>query len=741
MKNRHANAKRIISLMLVCMLALTALPTLAWADDCEGHVHTEDGGEILHDEITGDSEDEPEDESVAGETNSQEKDSGDETGENGESAPEREPVMEAGNGFADEASGGLMPTASCDHSDTVYRAISPAIHSLFCNVCGKDISSSPHNFSYGSWTNYSSTQHRRTRTCSTCGFSDYEYGSHESTSETCRPISSSQHMITVSCRECGVQISSKFGNHSFNASGRCTYCDYACTHPSSSRSYTTGCDWVDKCTTCGVVVNSGTTHGPYSYGSWSYYSSTQHRRTQTCDYGDWSGYDYASHSTTTSYGQYSSTQHSVRSYCSECGSYVGSTSYSSHSFTYGSWTNYSSTQHRRTKTCSICGYSEYEYESHSLNYGSWTSTGSSQHQRTVSCSCGYSTTETAAHTLTRTAWTSDGAAQHKRTASCGTCGYSTTEKEAHSLTDGAWDSISDTQHQRTKSCSCGYSTTETKSHELTYGSWTPTGLSRHKRTVSCSCGYSTTQTEPHDLVTGAWSSVSDTQHQRTTSCSCGYSTTETTSHSLTYGSWTQHDATQHKRTKSCSCGYSGTEYDAHNMVPGRWVSVSDTQHSRTNACECGHTATEAASHADSDGDGNCDSCQYLMTRFSVTVPTSLNLGMSQAGQIYAATTAQIVNNSTGAVTVTGVKFTTANGWTLVPYTTNMADAKVNSKRIGFTVNGAASTVTGSTEAKTTAWQIAKGASLPLDYAAVVSATSKAVNEQVLTVVFVVGWAS
>lgn len=642
MNNRHANTKRIISLMLVCMLALTALPTLALADDCEGHVHTEDGGEILHDEITGDSEDEPEDESVAGETNSQEKDSGDETGENGESAPEREPVMEAGNGFADEASGGLMPTASCDHSDTVYRAISPAIHSLFCNVCGKDISSSPHNFSYGSWTNYSSTQHRRTRTCSTCGFSDYEYGSHESTSETCRPISSSQHMITVSCRECGVQISSKFGNHSFNASGRCTYCDYACTHPSSSRSYTTGCDWVDKCTTCGVVVNSGTTHGPYSYGSWSYYSSSQHRRTKRCDYGDWSGYEYASHSTTTSYGQYSSTQHSVRSYCSECGSYIGSTSYSSHSFSYGSWTNYSSTQHRRTKTCSTCGYSEYEYKSHSLNYGSWSSTGSSQHKRTVSCSCGYSTTETAAHTLTRTAWTSDGAAQHKRTASCGTCGYSTTE---------------------------------------------------------------------------------------------------TKSHSLTYGKWAQHDATQHKRTRSCSCGYSGTEYAAHTMVPGLWASVSDTQHSRTNACECGHTATETASHADSDGDGNCDSCQYLMTRFSVTVPTSLSLGMSQAGQIYAATTAQIVNNSTGAVTVTGVKFTTANGWTLVPYTTNMADAKVNSKRVGFTVNGEASTVTGSTEAKTTAWQIAKGASLPLDYAAVVSATSKAVNEQVLTVVFVVGWAS
>ncbi len=619
MKNRRERSKRTLSVLLALVLVMTALPTLAWADDGDdGHVHTEDGNSDVSD---------------------------------GELIWRTDPfgvLHIGGRGYIPAfSSADDQPWRNIDKENIVAVMFDydeqPEIETLeywfdgfsnldassilsheMCEALGEVMPLSYHDCSIGSCICPDSVQ---------C---DWEYYGYEPEDET-------YHSAGVRCNVCHKSsINSFWLSHTFSGDV-CTLCGYskACAHPSTSRSYTTGCDWEERCNSCGKVVSSGTTHGPYSYSSWSYYSSSQHRRTKSCDYGDWSGYEYASHSTTTSYGQYSSTQHSVRNYCSECGSYVGSTSYSSHSFSYGSWTSYSSTQHRRTKTCSICGYSEYEYKSHSLTYGSWTSTGSSQ----------------------------------------------------------------------------------------------------HKRTVSCSCGYSTTQTEPHDLVTGAWSSVSDTQHRRTVSCSCGYSTTETKSHELTYGSWTQHDATQHKRTKSCSCGYSGTEYAAHTMVPGRWGSVSDTQHSRTNACDCGYTATETASHADSDGDGNCDSCQYLMTRFSVTVPTSLSLGMSQTGQIYAATTAQIVNNSTSAVTVTGVTFEAANGWTLVPYTTNMANAKVNSKCIGFTVNGESSTVTGSTEAKTTAWQIAKGASLPLNYAAVVSATSKAVNEQVLTVVFVVGWAS
>ena len=127
-----------------------------------------------------------------------------------------------------------------------------------------------------------------------------------------------------------------------------------------------------------------------------------------------------------------------------------------------------------------------------------------------------------------------------------------------------------------------------------------------------------------------------------------------------------------------------------------------------------------------------------MTRFSVTVPANLSLTVSKNGEVYAATSAQIVNNSTGAVCVTSVKLTAENGWQLVPFATNMADEKVDSKRIGFSLNGAESD--GSAMLPVSSWVIAKNSVLSLDYDAVVSATSNPINEQVLTIVFVLNWA-
>jgi len=131
-----------------------------------------------------------------------------------------------------------------------------------------------------------------------------------------------------------------------------------------------------------------------------------------------------------------------------------------------------------------------------------------------------------------------------------------------------------------------------------------------------------------------------------------------------------------------------------------------------------------------------------MTRFSVTVPASLALVVSKTGKVYSANNAAIVNNSTGAVEVTAVTVTTANGWTLAPYSSNMANAKVDTKLIGFALNGAATANASTSEnlALSGDWSIAKGSSLPLAYDAVVSAMSEPVSEQVLTIVFVLDWA-
>ena len=392
---------------------------------------------------------------------------------------------------------------------------------------------------------------------------------------------SSIHCIRHWCSNCGYDQcgGANAGSHSYNNSGYCTYCGYynsaydnssVCYHTSTYKSWS-GCNWTKYCSNCGAYISSGTSHGStytswsgcnwydycsdcgqlmdsgtshsYNYGNWEYYNGSQHRRLYSCSSCGQGSYTYGNHFTSTRYAQYSTTQHSVSSYCSTCATNV-STSYASHSFSYGSWTSYNGTQHRRLKTCSTCGYSEYEYASHSLSYGSW-------------------------------------------------------------------------------------------------------------------------------------SIHSDTQHQRTGSCSCRYSTTET------------------------------------------------------------------GAHTDFDDNGYCDDCEYLMTRFSVTVPASLSLTVSEHGAVYAADNAAIVNNSTGAVAITGVTVSTANGWTLVPFRSNMAAAKVDSKQIGFSLNSAQSAVTGNSESLSLsgAWSIAKGASLPLTYDAVVSAMSQPVNEQVLTVVFVLDWAA
>ena len=79
---------------------------------------------------------------------------------------------------------------------------------------------------------------------------------------------------------------------------------------------------------------------------------------------------------------------------------------------------------------------------------------------------------------------------------------------------------------------------------------------------------------------------------------------------------------------------------------------------------------------DDNQDNICDRCAYEMTRFSVTVPTSLQIAMSPDGDITTADVGAIVNRSTGAVKVSSLQVKTVNGWTLVPYGTDMAHQKV-----------------------------------------------------------------
>ena len=147
-------------------------------------------------------------------------------------------------------------------------------------------------------------------------------------------------------------------------------------------------------------------------------------------------------------------------------------------------------------------------------------------------------------------------------------------------------------------------------------------------------------------------------------------------------------------------------------------------------------------HADGDGDGFCDECGYDMRVFSVTVPASMPLVMDENGGVFSANNAAIINHSNVAISVVDVELASENGWTIVPYSTNMADVNVDSRQIGFAINGTETIDSGESETLEvgSGWTVDKNASLPLHYGAVASAVSEPVNEQVLTLYFVLDWA-
>lgn len=284
-------------------------------------------------------------------------------------------------------------------------------------------------------------------------------------------------------------------------------------------------------------------------------------------------------------------------------------------------------------------------------------------------------------------------------------------------------------------------------------------------------------------VYGAWQYYSATQHRRTKTCSdCGYSTYEYADHSLSYGSWSSYSDAQHRRKVSCSgCSYSTYEYADHADANGDgFCDGCDKQLAiyvdvKLDACggvlaDDSVTVTYGDAYGELpeptregyifDGWFTAETGGELVEKntevgsktahtlyahwtqikiFSVTVPAGLPLAVTENGEVTASTDAAIANNSTCDVRVTGVTLRTENGWTLVPFTYNMAAAKVDSKLIGFAIGGAASATEGDAEslALTGDWSIASGGTLPLDYDANVSATSVGIDEQVLTVVFVV----
>lgn len=420
-------------------------------------------------------------------------------------------------------------------------------------------------------------------------------------------------------------------------------------------------------------------------------------------------------------------------YCSNCKRTC------SYTVEYEQWTN---SEHYARHWCSNCGYDQAggaNGEAHSFRSG-------------VCFKCGYSNGSGGGgggggnvcyHSSTRTSWSGCDWYEH-----CRSCGALVDYGTSHgTYVYGAWEYYSSSQHRRSYACSaCGYSEYEYAAHSLTAGAWqTDEGANystRHKRLLSCACGYSRYEYAEHQCTSEeAWRDFDAERHTRHESCLCGYERNLYTYH-VFLDTLTLFSDTEHTRTRTCECGRVVTAEEAHAFQYGAWQSVSDTEHRRAVSCDCGYNGFAVQAHLDGDSDGYCDDCGYLLTRFSVIVPAGMTLTVSKTGTVYAASNVHIVNRSTGAVSVSSVTLRTENGWTLVPFSTNMATEKVDSRKIGFSVNGAQSRTTGAEEALPLGggWRIPGGEALPLHYDAVVSAASRPISEQVLTVIFVLEWA-
>ena len=453
------------------------------------------------------------------------------------------------------------------------------------------------------------------------------------------------------------------------------------------------------------------------------------------------------------------TSNGYRSYSCACGQTKSETIYASgHSYSYGSWEQYSSSQHRRTGSCRNCGATDYDYASHSMSYGSWSNASSSQHSRTASCrTCGYSTTEYGSHSYSTGTWSKYSDAQHRRSKTCSGCGASTYDYADHSYSYGAWSKVDDTQHKRTKTCSaCGDSGEEHADHRdsnadgicddcgatvsltIKWDAGTNGGSIDGKASV-------TTTGKPNTTATAPTSMPVKTGHAFKgwyTSASGGslYNTVTITAAKTFYAQFTANSY-----TLTWDLGNGTTEET--KQTYGEKLTLP-TEPTRKNAeflgwfTEAnGGTQVDANTIYKTDGDSTYYAHWEITEVFSVTVPVTLPLIVDEGGEVHVGA-AEIINASTGDVIVSSVSISTKNGWQLVPYTTDMAHAKVDAKQLGFKINDSVTTKTGDAEtfSLTSPWKIAENGKLPLSYDAVVSAVSQPVTEQdVLSVVFVLEW--
>ena len=412
-------------------------------------------------------------------------------------------------------------------------------------------------------------------------------------------------------------------------------------------------------------------------------------------------------------------------YCRDCGDLVDS-GITHSTYTYGEWEYYTESLHRRAKTCSRCGENQYEYENH-VEATRYEKYNASQHTVTTYCSVCNSELDTGtreSHSFSYGSWVSYSGTQHRRTKSCPDCGYSSYDYGSHS--DGNGDGRCDV---------CSHSMSVT----VTWDAGTNGGTVNGQSSVTTSVPSGSTATAPSQTPVKTGHSF---RGWYTSASGGSLYNTVTVSAARTF--YAQFTASQYTITWDLGDGDTETTsqiYGEKLVLPTQPLKDGYTFLGWFTDAEDGEQVT-----GDTIFTGTGPATYYahweLIPVFSVTVPVSLALTVSEQGEVYAATGAEVVNHSTAAVKVTGVTVSAVNDWTLVPYGTDMALEKVDSRLIGFALNGAETASKGTTEALalTGDWTVPLDGNLPLTYDAVVSALSQPVDQQVISIVFVLEWA-
>ena len=314
-----------------------------------------------------------------------------------------------------------------------------------------------------------------------------------------------------------------------------------------------------------------------------------------------------------------------------------------------------------------------------------------------------------------------------RNGTCIYCGY--TDICYHTSTYTTWNGC----NWYTYCSNCGTFMGSGVSHGATaYGSWQNYSTNQHRRYNYCvNCGQGEYEYGWHSAQT-QYEQYSSSQHRITSYCSVCSSDIGSASyenHDFSYGSWQNYSDSRHRRTRTCrDCGYSSYDYADHADANGDgkcdgcskeltvYVDVTldacggvldddevtvifgDTYGELPEPTREGYTfdgwytekdggeLVEAGTEVSDKGAHTLYAHWTLVKVFSVTVPAGLPLAVTEDGVVTASTDAAIENNSTCEVKVTGISLRTENGWTLVPFTYNMATAKVDSKLIGLCHN-------------------------------------------------------